>query len=213
MCDGPTETVGPFAILGTGTCMTATYPGDATGGQTSNPLVRAALAVERTESLDALVARITPLAESLVGSGARREALQGRWLGHAVHPLFVMVPMGMWTGVSILDLLGDDASRDVAKRLTGWGLVFAAPSAATGWAEWVDTNQRDRRTATVHALSNITAVVCYAASWRARRNGRHGLGAVLAGTGYSAASVGGFLGGHLTEGRKVGSHHPAIAAD
>jgi hypothetical protein len=31
--------------------------------------------------------------------------------------------------------------------------------------------------------------------------------------GYGLVNVGGFFGGHLTEARKVGSHHPAIAAD
>jgi hypothetical protein len=50
----------------------------------------------------------------------------------------------------------------------------------------------------------------YAASWLARRRGRHGTGAKLALAGAAIAGVGGYLGGHLTEARKVGSHDPAF---
>ena len=49
----------------------------------------------------------------------------------------------------------------------------------------------------------------YAGSWIARRQGRHGTGAGLALAGSAIAGVGAYLGGHLAEARKVGSHHPA----
>jgi hypothetical protein len=65
----------------------------------------------------------------------------------------------------------------------------------------------------VHALANSTALAFYTCSWLARRRGQHVRGAGLAHTGYAFANVGGFLGGHLTEGHKVGSHHPAIARE
>ena len=194
--------------------MTATYPDEPGGGGEPGPLVRAVLALEQTRAIDPLARAIAPLAEAVVGSGRRRDLLQGRWLGHSAHPVLVTVPLGMWTGVSMLDLFGnDDATRDTARTLTGWGILFALPSALTGLAEWIGTNQRDRRTATIHALSNATALACYVASWRARGRGDQRRGAVLAAVGYGTANVGGFLGGHLTEGRKVGSHHPAIARD
>jgi hypothetical protein len=83
------------------------------------------------------------------------------------------------------------------------------PAAATDLAEWADANQRDRRTATVHAISNSVGLGLYLKSWRARRRGQHARGAALALGGLTAAGVGGYLGGHLTQVRKVGSHHPA----
>lgn len=194
--------------------MSATYP-----GQTDEPvrrphaLVRAALAVERAERVDAIARRLQPVAEALVRSPRRRDLLRGQWLGHSAHPFFVTVPLGIWTGVSVLDVVGGDATRDATRTLTGLGVLVGIPSALTGLAEWTGTNTRDRRTATVHAMANATGLACYTGSWWARRRGSHAVGAVLAGTGYAFVNVGGFLGGHLTEGRKVGSHHAAIASD
>lgn len=197
--------------------MTATYPDDdGTGSRETahpNALVRAALAIERTEALDPLTRLVAPVAQRLVASPGRRALLQGRWLGHSAHPFFVTVPLGLWTGVSVLDVCGGESGRDAARTMTGLGLLIVVPSALTGLAEWADTNQRDRRTATVHALANSTAAVLYTASWRLRRRGEHRRGALLAAAGYAVVNVGGFLGGHLTEARKVGSHHPAIAED
>jgi hypothetical protein len=48
----------------------------------------------------------------------------------------------------------------------------------------------------------------YAASWVARRRGRHGTGARLALLGAAVSGAGAYLGGHLAAARKVGSHHP-----
>lgn len=191
--------------------MTATY--DDSDEERPNALVRMALAIENTEALDPLTRLLAPVAQRLVASPGRRALLQGDWLGHSAHPFFVTVPLGLWTGVSALDVFGGESARDAARTMTGLGLVVVVPSALTGLAEWADTNQRDRRTATVHWAANSTAAVLYAASWHARRRGEHRRGAVLAAVGYAAVNVGGFLGGHLTEGRKVGSRHPAIAAD
>ena len=194
--------------------MTSTYPGEpGPAAEPTNPFVRAAHAVENLEALDPVVRRVSPLAEGLVAAPAVRDALQGRWLGHAVHPLLVTMPLGMWTAVGMLDLVGGESGRDTARTLTGWGVLLAVPSAVTGWAEWAGANQRDRRTGTVHAATNATGILLYTASWRARRRGRHGKGAVLAALGYGAVNVGGFFGGHLTQVRKVGSHHPAFAED
>jgi uncharacterized membrane protein len=190
--------------------MTATYPTDRpTGADTANPLVRATLALERATVLDLLTRMVAPAAHAVVASPRRRDLLQGRWLGHAVHPLLVMVPVGAWSSVSVLDLVGGPGARPAARTLTGVGILTSVPAAVTGLAEWADANQRDRRTATVHAISNSVGLSLYLKSWRARRRGQHARGAALALGGLAAAGVGGYLGGHLTQVRKVGSHHPA----
>lgn len=194
--------------------MTATYPDDHPTGRVAVPwFVRATQRLEGAAALDPAARSLTRFADLVVGRGRRKEALQGRWVGHAVHPLLVTVPIGTWTSVSLLDVLGGDAGRETARTLTGFGLLAAVPSVVTGWAEIVDTTTRDRRTATVHAVANSVGLVLYARSWAARRAGRHGAGAALAAAGLSAVSAGGYLGGHLTQVRKVGSHHPAFAAD
>ena len=179
-----------------------------------NAAVRAAFAVERAAWIDPLAKVIEPAANAVVASPGRRDLLQGRWLSHSAHPFFVTVPLGMWTGVSALDVFAGARTRDTCRTLTGLGVLAAVPSALTGLAEWAGTSSdRDRRTASVHAVANSAGVVLYARSWLARRRGEHRRGALLAATGYACVNVGGFLGGHLTEARKVASRHPALADD
>jgi hypothetical protein len=62
----------------------------------------------------------------------------------------------------------------------------------------------------VHAVTNAAAIGVYAASWSARRKGRHGKGALLALAGAGVSGVGAYLGGHLAAARKVASHDPAF---
>jgi uncharacterized membrane protein len=190
-----------------------TYPGRRADRGSANPLVRGTLAVERAQWLDHVVKVVEPVASAVVASPGRRDLLQGRWLGHSAHPLLVTVPVGVWTGVSTLDVVGGSRTHEACRTLTGLGVLVAVPSALTGLAEWAGTNPRDRRTATVHALVNAAGLVLYTRSWLARRREQHRRGALLAATGSVFIGVGGFLGGHLTEARKVGSHHPAFAGD
>lgn len=183
-------------------------------GGPDGPFVRLAEAVEAADALDRVSALVRPLAGALLGSPGRRDALQGRWLGHAVHPLLTDLPIGFWTSANVLDLTGGRAARPAAQLLTGLGVASALPTAVTGLAEWGGlSTERDRRTGTAHAVGNAVALVCFTGSWLARRRGRWATGAALGLVGASAASASGFLGGHLSEARKVSSRNAAFATD
>src|SRR5207245_1418399 len=67
--------------------------------------------------------------ERLIASPARRDALQGQWLGHAVHPLLTDFPLGMWMAASTLDLVGGPQARPAARKLLTIGLLAAVPTA------------------------------------------------------------------------------------
>lgn len=127
-------------------------------------LHRATIALEQATALDPAVGGLTAAADALVGSPGRRDALQGHWLGHALHPLLVMVPLGSWASVGVLDVVGGPASRPAAQTLTGFGVLAAVPSVVTGLAELADASPRDRRTATVHAAVNSVALVLHVRS-------------------------------------------------
>jgi hypothetical protein len=178
--------------------------------QPPSALVRWTLRLEEARALDRPVRALEPSVRALFGTGTRGSVLRGEWLGHALHPVLTDVVLGTWTSASLLDLFGGPGSSASAQRLVGSGLVAFGPTAWAGWAEWSAAGTRDKRVGLVHAVTNGVAAGVYTASWLARRRGRHGTGAGLALAGAAVSGVGGYLGGHLAEARKVGSRHPAF---
>ena len=172
-------------------------------------VVRQTLRLEELTALDGTVRALEPWVRRLFGGGRQGSLLRGEWLGHAVHPVLTDVAIGCWTSASILDVVGGRQSAAGAQLLVGTGVVVAIPTAWTGWAEWSALSSRDKRVGLVHALTNAVAIGAYAGSWRARRRGRRGTGVALAMAGAGVSGFGAYLGGHLTEGRRVASHHPA----
>ncbi|MCT1617212.1 hypothetical protein GKZ75_13110 [Kocuria indica] len=174
-----------------------------------SPLTPLMKTVEGSSALDPLVSSADSVATAVAGNPTVRDLLQGKQVGHALHPLLIEVPMGTWMSALVLDLMGGRDSARAARVLTGVGVLSAVPSALTGWAEYHGLQNRDKRVAVIHAGSNGLATGLQLASWVARRTGRHGLGRVLALGGMSAASLGGYLGGHLSVARQVGSRDAA----
>jgi uncharacterized membrane protein len=128
--------------------------------------------------------------------------LTGSWVGHPVHPLVVLVPVGAWVSAGVLDLL--PKQREAARHLVAIGLVASVPAALAGAAEFGELNDRGRRVGFVHALTNLSATACYLASYGLRRGGRTSAGRVAAMLGLVAVSAGGVLGGHLTYAQGAG---------
>jgi hypothetical protein len=174
-----------------------------------SPIVRWTMALEDANVLDRPVRALEPLVRAGFGEGTRGSVLRGEWLGHAVHPVLTDMVLGPWTSASLLDLFGGPGSSASAQRLIGTGLLAAAPAAWTGWSEWSNAGPREKRVGLVHAVTNAAAIGMYAASWSARRRGRHGAGVGLALAGAATSGVGAYLGGHLIGARKVASRHPA----
>ena len=135
------------------------------------------------------------------------EALAGTWLGHPVHPMLILVPMGTWTSAVVLDWIGGEDAETAADLLLGTGLASAIPTVATGYADWADTEPASdavRRVGIIHAALNGTAAVLFGASLVARAAGNRGRGKLLALLGMGAVGAGGYLGGHLTYAEGVG---------
>jgi hypothetical protein len=175
-----------------------------------HPIVSWTRHLEEAAVLDRVVRPLAPKIRSTFGTGVTGELLRGEWLGHAVHPILTDLVIGSWTSATVLDVVGGRGSRTAAQRLVATGLLAVGPTAWTGWAEWSEAGEREQRVGLVHAATNGVAVVAYAASWNARRKGRHYQGAGLALAGAAVSGAGAYLGGHLAIARKVGSRHPAF---
>ena len=165
--------------------------------------------VEELRATDGIAQQLQGLVHDILGNGALRDTLTGRRLGHSVHPVLTDLPIGFWTSAFMLDFIGGRRSRAAAQRLVGLGVLSAIPTAASGAADWSDTAGKDRRVGLVHAALNSAALVCFSASWLARRRGRHGRGVFYGVVGSAAATGGGFFGGHLVQRLGIGVDHTA----
>lgn len=141
----------------------------------------------------------------MLGPQPLKDVLSGTWLGHPLHPLLTDLPIGFWTSAFTLDLLGGRSSRRAATHLVAWGIVSAVPTAASGAADWGDTTGPARRIGLVHAAANSAALLCFTASWWSRVRGRHARGVAYGLVGATAATAGGYLGGHLLQNLTVGT--------
>lgn len=133
--------------------------------------------------------------------GPAVRALAGSWFGHPLHPILVLMPVGAWLSVGVLDML--PGQQSAARKLALTGVLSAVPAVLAGLVEFRELDERQRRVAAVHALSNTTATACYLTSYRLRRMGRSG-GRMWALAGLAAVSAGGALGGHLTYAQGAG---------
>jgi nitrite reductase/ring-hydroxylating ferredoxin subunit/uncharacterized membrane protein len=169
--------------------------------------------VGEVRAIDAVATRVGKAVRGALPPGDVQDALSGRPLGHALHPLMTDLPIGTWTSASLLDAIGGRDAERAARRLVALGIAAALPTAASGLVDWADTEPADdevRRVGAVHAASNVLALTLYGASLVARHRGRTGRGRLLGFAGAGALAVGGHLGGHLSYAKGVGVDATAL---
>jgi nitrite reductase/ring-hydroxylating ferredoxin subunit/uncharacterized membrane protein len=149
------------------------------------------------DRFDTLTISVRERVQRALPGGPVKDVLSGTWLGHALHPMLTDLPIGFWTAGCLLDVCGGRRGRDAARTLIGIGVLSAVPTALSGAADWSDTTGRASRLGLGHAVANATATGCFAASWWSRRRGHHTRGVALGALGAVAATVGGWMGGHL----------------
>src|SRR6266576_887919 len=94
--------------------------------------------------------------------------LKGKWLGHPLHPILAHVPMAMWPGALIFDLLSQcPIAGNAIVRLSSYalllGVVTALPAAVPGFVDYYDI-RRDhpgKAIATKHMTLNLMVVAIY----------------------------------------------------
>ena len=160
--------------------------------------------VERAGEAAPLDAAAKPIAKSVrgkIGPGALKDALSGRWLGHALHPLLTDVVIGTWTSALLLDAVGGQGSDRAARRLIGIGVAAYPVTAVTGLTDWADAEPADdraRRIGIIHASTNAAALALQLVSLRKRRAGSRGAGVALSVASAGLLSAGGYLGAHMS---------------
>ena len=125
----------------------------------------------------------------------------GRWVGHPLHPALSDLPIGLWTGVTVLDALdrGPAPRRgfDAAGMLSAAGILAAGATAVTGLTDWTVSDDQDRRVGLFHGLLNTAAQGLQCASLGTRMAGHRDTARALGAASLTVTAAAGYLGGHL----------------
>jgi len=125
----------------------------------------------------------------------------GRWVGHPLHPALSDLPIGLWTGVMVLDATDrDPAPRrgiDAAGMLSAAGILAAGATALTGLSDWTVSDDQDRRVGLFHGLLNTVALGLQGASLGTRLAGHRSTARALGAASLTVTAAAGYLGGHL----------------
>ena len=133
--------------------------------------------------------------------------------GHPIHPMLIPYPFALLTSGVVFDVAAASAEREelaqTAKHLTNAGMATALLAAVPGIVDYFGTvpaKTPASRSATQHALLNVSALACFAIARTTRReNGtlpRSGLTLEVLGAGLM--SLAGWLGGELVYREQIG---------
>ncbi|MGQ0714776.1 MAG: DUF2231 domain-containing protein [Gemmatimonadaceae bacterium] len=138
---------------------------------------------------------------------------RARLLGHPIHPMLIVFPLGLLTTAVILDVLhlfrGGTLSAEMAFWLIAAGVIGGLAAAVFGLIDWlgIPGGTRARRVGLLHGLGNVVVVALFAGSWLLRREAPTDPGTlalVLSFAGGALAMVTGWLGGELVDRLGVG---------
>lgn len=163
--------------------------------------------LEGLDALDPLGDWLSTRVAALTDGSPAKSVLSGTWLGHPAHPVLTDLPVGLFTGAALVDLLGGDDGAGAANLLTVLGLLSVVPTAATGLSDWADTAGPEKRLGLLHALANAGGSAFFAGAVLSRRGGNGRLARLFTLAGLGSLAVGGYIGGDLVFTRGVGVDH------
>ena len=138
---------------------------------------------------------------------------RAKLLGHPVHQMLVVLPLGLLTGVVIFDLLylltGGREWSSISYWLIPVGVVAGLAAAVFGFADWtkIPRSTRAKSIGTRHGLGNVLVVVLFLTSWLFRGDPVAEPGTmaiVLSLAGGALSLLTGWLGGELVSRLGVG---------
>lgn len=97
-----------------------------------------------------------------------------RFLGHPIHPMLVVLPLGLFIAAAVLDGLyywrGDTLFATLSYYNIGGGILGGLFAAVFGLRDWlaIPAGTRAKRIGLFHGVLNVAMVVLFAAVWLAR---------------------------------------------
>lgn len=138
---------------------------------------------------------------------------QAKLLGHPVHQMLIVFPLGLLGMATIFDGIASVTDNEklsaAGHTMMGAGLVTGLAAAVPGTIDFlaIPSGTRAKRVGWVHGIGNLIVTGFYAVSWFARRNQPSrpsGKAKALSAAGLGLALVTGWLGGELVDQLGVG---------
>jgi uncharacterized membrane protein len=139
---------------------------------------------------------------------------RAKMLGHPVHPMLIVFPLGLFISAVVFDVVRLWSGNDTLAAVSFWniagGILGGLLAAVFGLIDWlaIPSGTRAKRIGLVHGVGNVVVVGLFALSlWlRALESGYVPSTAalVLAIMGFALGGVTGWLGGELVDRLGVG---------
>ncbi|HEY0594064.1 MAG TPA: DUF2231 domain-containing protein [Thermoanaerobaculia bacterium] len=138
---------------------------------------------------------------------------KARLLGHPIHQMLIVFPLGLLGMSLFFDLIGliwdFDALFPASYYMIAAGIITGLTAAVFGFIDWlgIPSGTRAKRVGLAHGSGNVVVVVLFAASWFLRRGNPADpalVAVVLSAVGVGIALVTGWLGGELVDRLSVG---------
>jgi uncharacterized membrane protein len=138
---------------------------------------------------------------------------KARLLGHPIHPMLIVFPLGLLTVAAIFDIIYTVTHNGHWADLSYWmiasGIVGGLIAAVFGLIDWlgIPEGTRAKYIGLIHGLSNIVVVVLFIVSWFMRRpdpTAPHVTALMLGWIGLGIALFAGWLGGEMVYRLNVG---------
>jgi len=137
-----------------------------------------------------------------------------KFLGHPVHPMLIVFPLGLLATAVIFDILYLLTGNELFPIVSYWnitaGILGGLAAALFGFIDWlaIPGGTRAKSVGAWHGVGNVTVVVLFFLSWLLRQNFLNyepsALALALSFAGGTLALVTGWLGGELVDRLGVG---------
>ena len=100
---------------------------------------------------------------------------KARLLGHPIHPMLIVFPLGLLTVAAIFDIIYISTHNGHLADLSYWmiasGIIGGLIAAVFGLIDWlgIPEGTRAKYIGLIHGLSNVVVVILFIVSWFMRR--------------------------------------------
>lgn len=138
---------------------------------------------------------------------------KAKLLGHPVHPMLIVFPLGLLATAVAFDIVGlvqsDGAWFGISYWMIAAGIIGGLLAAVFGLIDWwaIRSGTRAKRIGLLHGGVNVLVVLLFIGSWLIRRSAPANPGSAALTLSFIAivlALVGGWLGGELVDRLGVG---------